>query len=137
MTEKELKKLTRYQLLELLIVQTERADKLQQELEVLQKQLNDQAIRATVVGSIAEEAMQLSGVFEAAQKAADLYLETIQKKAEGIVQEAEEKARQLLQDAQPKPQEPPEAQTPQEPQNPQESPNPDRTEKLWDMLEAL
>ena len=39
MTEKELKKLNRYQLLELLLAQTERADSLEQKVEQLQAQL--------------------------------------------------------------------------------------------------
>ena len=37
LTEKELKKLNRYQLLELLIIQTERADSLQAQVEELEK----------------------------------------------------------------------------------------------------
>lgn len=95
MTEKELKKLTRYQLLELLIVQTERADKLQQQVERLQNRIDDKEIQMTVMGSIAEASLELSGVFTAAQKAADLYLEAAQKKAEQIVQEAELRAQEI------------------------------------------
>lgn len=95
MTEKELKKLTRYQLLELLIVQTERADKLQQQVEKLQNRIDDKEIQMTVMGSIAEASLELSGVFAAAQKAADLYLEAAQKKAEQIVHEAELRAQEI------------------------------------------
>lgn len=93
MTEKELKKLTRYQLLELLIVQTERADKLQQQVERLQNRIDDKEIQMTVMGSIAEASLELSGIFTAAQKAADMYLDAAQKKAEQIVREAEAYAR--------------------------------------------
>lgn len=39
MTEKELKKLNRYQLLELLLAQTERADTLQKKVEELESKL--------------------------------------------------------------------------------------------------
>lgn len=95
MTEKELKKLTRYQLLELLIVQTERADKLEQQLKKVQGRLNNQEIQMTVLGSIAEASLQLSGVFEAAQKAADQYLEAARAQAEKLLREAEERAREL------------------------------------------
>ena len=42
MTEKELKKLNRYQLLELLIIQTERANKLQATLDEAKRRLEDQ-----------------------------------------------------------------------------------------------
>jgi len=73
LTEKELRKLNRYQLLELLIIQTARADKLQKKLEDAEAEINDKSIRLTALGSIAEASLQLGGVFEAAQKAADIY----------------------------------------------------------------
>ena len=44
MTEKELKKLNRKQLLELLLVQTEKADSLALELEEVRKKLEDKII---------------------------------------------------------------------------------------------
>lgn len=117
MTEKELKKLTRYQLLELLIVQTERADKLQQQVERLQNRIDDKEIQMTVMGSIAEASLELSGVFAAAQKAADLYLEAAQKKAEQIVHEAELRAQGIAGDV--------------------SSQDPERTEKIMGILEDL
>ena len=95
MTEKELKKLNRYQLLEMLIVQTERANKLQAKLEAAEQQLADREIRMTSLGSIAEASLQLGGVFEAAQASADLYLEAARKQAAEIIAQAEEKARQI------------------------------------------
>lgn len=116
MTEKELKKLNRYQLLELLIVQTERADKLQAQLERAQERLNDKEIQMTVLGSIAEASLELSGVFTAAQKAADTYLDAARKKADQIVKEAEEKASQIM--------------------GCREE-DPERAEKIWGMLEDL
>lgn len=81
MTEKELKKLNRYQLLEMLILQTERADRLEQELEETRKRLEEHDLRISQLGSIAEASLQLSGIFEAAQKAADLYLDEAKKRA--------------------------------------------------------
>ena len=107
MTEKELKKLNRYQLLELLLAQTQRADQLQMLLEQKEKQLSEYEIRISSLGSIAEASLQLGGVFEAAQKAADLYLDAAKKKAEEmeaearqkalfIIEEAEERARRIL-----------------------------------------
>ena len=102
MTEKELRKLNRYQLLEMLILQTERADKLQQKLEDAETQLNDTEIRLTVLGSIAEASLQLSGVFEAAQTAADRYLEAAKKRADEIEEAAREKAARIIADAEEK-----------------------------------
>ena len=96
MTEKELRKLNRYQLLELLIVQTERADKLQARLEATEKRLNETELLFSSLGSIAEASLQLSGVFQAAQEAADHYIDAAKKKAAAIVAEAEEQARRIL-----------------------------------------
>lgn len=100
MTEKDLQKLNRYQLLELLIVQTERADKLQARLEEMQKQLKDQELQITSLGSIAEASLQLRGVFQAAQDAADMYLAAAKKQAQAIEEEAHIKAAQILLQAQ-------------------------------------
>lgn len=110
MTEKDMKKLTRYQLLELLIAQSTRVEELQAQLEQTQAKLDSRDIQMTVIGSIAEASLQLSGVMEAAQKAADLYLAAVQdriaameadaaKKAEQILQEAQKQARQILREA--------------------------------------
>ena len=85
MTEKELKKLNRYQLLELLVAQTERADKLQKQVEELEAQLNERNFHFSQMGSIAEASVYLSGVFEAAQQAADYYVEAAQRQADEIL----------------------------------------------------
>lgn len=96
MTEKEIKKLNRYQLLELLVLQKERADKLQAKLEEAEKQLNERELEMESLGSVAEASLQLSGVFQAAQKAADLYIEEAKKYAEKIREEAHQKAAEIL-----------------------------------------
>ena len=95
MTEKELRKMNRYQLLELLILQTERADKLQQKLEELESQRDQQDLKLTTLGSVAEASLQLSGVFQAAQEAADTYLQEAKKRADEIVAQAEAQARRI------------------------------------------
>ena len=82
MTEKELRKLNRYQLLELILIQSEKIDELEKQLENVQKELEEQKINVENAGSIAEAALQLSGVFEAAQRAADLYLKSIKEREE-------------------------------------------------------
>ena len=99
MTEKELKKLNRYQLLELLVMQTERADGLQAQVEQLQAQLNDRELRFAELGSIAEASVYVSGVMEAAQKAADLYLESAKKRADELLAQADQKAAAMAPDS--------------------------------------
>ena len=92
MTEKELRKLNRYQLLELLMIQTQRAEELQTKLDELEAKVSDREIRLSTIGSIAEASLQLGGVFEASQRAADLYLEAAQKQADEIVASARRRA---------------------------------------------
>lgn len=100
MTDKELRKLNRYQLLELLVVQTERADNLQTKLEEAEKQLSQRDFEMMSLGSVAEASLQLGGVFQAAQAAADLYIDAAKKKAEEIEEAAHKKAAQILIQAQ-------------------------------------
>lgn len=96
MTDKELKKLNRYQLLELLVMQTERADTLEKTVEDLQARLDQRELRFSQMGSIAEASVYLSGVLEAAQSAADLYLESVKKRADEMLEEARSQADAIL-----------------------------------------
>lgn len=77
MTNKELKKLSRRQLLELMLAQSKRIDILEKELSHARMQLENRRIVAEEAGSIAEAALRLNGIFEAAQEAADQYLESV------------------------------------------------------------
>lgn len=77
MTDKELKRLSRTELLEMLLEQTKEVERLRRELEITTAQLNDRRLLLDNSGSIAEAALHLNGVFEAAQAAADQYLENI------------------------------------------------------------
>lgn len=81
MTDKELKKLNRKELLEMLVIQTRRTEQLEQRVKELEEKLADKTIAMDDVGSLAEAALKLSGVFEAAEKAAELYLENIKIRA--------------------------------------------------------
>lgn len=82
MTDRQLKKLSRGELLELLLEQMDRCARLEQELEQANRQLQDRQIRMEHAGSIAEAALALNGVFEAADRAAREYLESV-KNAQG------------------------------------------------------
>lgn len=78
MTDKELQKLSRSELLEMLIAQTEENDRLKHRLDEAEARLKDRQIAIENSGSIAEAALSLNGVFEAADKAAKQYLENIE-----------------------------------------------------------
>ena len=80
MTDKELKRLSRAELLQLLLDKTREAERLKAELEETKIQLESREILLQDTRSIAEAALKLSGVFETAQQAADLYLENIRRR---------------------------------------------------------
>lgn len=84
MTDQELKKLSRKDLLNLLISQGRERDTLQTELEQMKAELKNRQIRIEQAGSIAEASLQLNDVFEAAQAAAQQYLENIRQRSEQI-----------------------------------------------------
>jgi hypothetical protein len=92
MTEKELRRLNRAQLLEMLLRETERNETLQKELDEANAQLADRRITAERAGSIAQASLQLNGVFEACQRAADQYLENIRGLAAQAMKQAESEA---------------------------------------------
>ena len=82
MTEKELMKLKRLELLEIMLAQSKEIDSLREQLAEANARLEDRNIAIEESGSIAEASLRLTKVFEEAQKAADLYLENIKKRAE-------------------------------------------------------
>ena len=82
MTDEELRKLKRADLLELLVAQGKENEALQEKLRQAEAALWDRQIQLDEAGNIAEAALRLSGVFEAAQQASDQYLESIRKKHE-------------------------------------------------------
>lgn len=81
MTERELKRLRRSDLLEILLDVSRENEQLKQALSDARSQLADRTIRMESAGSIAEAALQLNGVFEATQNACEQYLENIRQKS--------------------------------------------------------
>lgn len=77
MTEKELKKLNRVELLELLIEQTERNEELERKLAEKEQELQHQALNVKEVGTLAEACLKINDIFEAADNAAKQYLANI------------------------------------------------------------
>lgn len=90
MTDKELKRLKRVDLLELLIAQSRENDRLRTELEEMRSKLEAKELTLEKAGSIAEAALRLNKVFEAAQLAADQYILSVKAQAS----EAPEKIRE-------------------------------------------
>ena len=88
MTDKELRKLKRTDLLELLIEQSKEVESLKKRIEELEAELADRRLMIRESGSIAEAALKLNGVFEAAEAAAQEYLENIRRISKEKTQEA-------------------------------------------------
>ena len=80
MTDRELKKLSRKELLDMLIFQAEENKKLKDELEKTKLELLNREISIEKSGSMAEAAMYIAKVFESADKAAQIYLENMELK---------------------------------------------------------
>ena len=106
MTDREFRRLTREDLLDIIYELQQKTQQLEQENETICKQLSDRTVKLENAGSIAEAALALNGVFEAAQAAADQYLaqvhaanEQSQQLADRIVADAQRKATAIVQQA--------------------------------------
>ena len=77
MTDKEFKRLSRSQLIDIIYQFQITQNELNAEIERLKKALDDRRLRVTEAGNIAEAALELHNVMQAAQSAADAYLEEI------------------------------------------------------------
>ncbi len=81
MTNKELKKLKRSELLEIMIAQSKEIDTLRSQLAAAQKKLRDREIKVAQAGSLADASFSIFKVLERTQMAADLYLENVKRMA--------------------------------------------------------
>ena len=79
MTEGELKKLNRAELLAMLISITQRCDKLEAELQEAYEKLDGRDIEISRAGTLAEAAIKINKIFEAADQAAAQYLANLQR----------------------------------------------------------
>ena len=77
MNNKELKKLSRKDLLEIILAQTNRIEDLETENKKLTTELNSKKIDIESSGSLAEAVVKLSGIFDLAQKTADEYVSLV------------------------------------------------------------
>ena len=78
LTEKELRKLRRAELLELLVEQSRIVDQLQKEVNELRDETARRKIGLEKAGSIAEASLRLTKVFEEAEEASKIYMENIE-----------------------------------------------------------
>lgn len=102
MTDKELRRLRRDDLLQILINQQKELDDLNAALDKAKEELEKKRIAIQESGSVAEAALRLNGVFEAAQAAADQYEEQMRAEADEMRAHAEierDNAKKMVEDA--------------------------------------
>ncbi len=96
MTDKEFKRLSRAQLIEIIYQLQLQIDKLNEEKQELESELNDKRLRLQSAGNIAEAALEINNCFRSAQNAAEQYLNEII----AIREETEAERQRILSDAQ-------------------------------------
>jgi len=94
MTDKEMRRMSRGELLELLVAQMEENQNLREQLEQAQRQLADRDIKIEQAGSIAQASLALNGVFASAEAAAKQYAENLNRLAREEANEIVSQARQ-------------------------------------------
>ena len=77
MISKELKKLSRRELVDIIYQLKKNEQDKQDQIAALEEELQDKRIRISVAGSIAEAAIDITQIFSSAQRTADLYLHEI------------------------------------------------------------
>ena len=95
MTDKEFKRLSRAELVDVIYQLQLQVDELSEENQKLKQALADKRIRINSVGSIAEAALEINNCFRSAQNAADQYLNEIK----ALREEAEAQRDKILEEA--------------------------------------
>lgn len=106
MISKELKKLSRRELVDIIYQLKKNEQEKQAEIAALEEALQEKRIRVSVAGSIAEAAADITQIFSTAQRTADLYLHEIaamkddtEKQCAKMLQEAQKQAELILAEA--------------------------------------
>ena len=95
MTDKEFKRLSRAQLIEIIYQLQLQIDKLNEEKQALENELEDKRLRLQSAGNIAEAALEMNDCFRSAQKAAEQYLNEIK----AIREETDTERQRILKEA--------------------------------------
>ena len=107
MTDKELRKLSRADLISMLLELEKENQQLQGRLAKAKKSLESRKISIERAGSLADAALQLNGVFEAAEGACSQYTRNLQERSRQIQEycacmerQTQEKCRKMLEQTQ-------------------------------------
>ena len=95
MAGKELKRLSRRELVDIIYQMKKNEQQMQEEIAALQETVQDKRMKLSVAGSIAEAAADITQLFSTAQMTADLYLQEIA----CMKADAEQECAKMLEDA--------------------------------------
>ena len=95
MNGKELRRLRRKDLLEILLEQTRRIEELELELEKTKEKLNDKKVLLSNVGSLAEASLKLSDIFKAADEAIAIQIKNIEEMAKSEEKKRKKELREM------------------------------------------
>ncbi len=105
MISKELKKLNRRELVDVIYQLKKNEEQLKDQIAALEAKVQDRRIHLSVAGSIAEAATDITGIFSVAQSTADLYLSEIasmkedtEKECAKMIEEAKKKVESIMAD---------------------------------------
>lgn len=82
MTDKEVKRLSRRDLLAMMLTLSKENEQLKSQLEEANRKLADRRIAIEESGSLAEAVLRLNGMFETAQSVCEQYIQNIQMRCE-------------------------------------------------------
>lgn len=106
MAQKELRRMNRVELIEIIYALEQNEEELKQENQELRKKLEERKVVVENAGSIAEAVAGLNHIFDTAQRTAYDYLASVaavkeeaEREAERIVNEAKEEAGRIIADA--------------------------------------
>lgn len=95
MTEKELKRLRRSDLMEILLELSKENQELREQLQQAEKKLQDRQILIEESGSLAEAALRLNRIFEDAQAACEQYEQNVRLRCEQLENETKHKCEEM------------------------------------------
>ena len=103
MISKELKKLSRRELVDIIYQLKKNEQQMQEKIAALEEALQEKRIRVSVAGSIAEAAADITNLFSTAQLTADLYLREIasmkadtERECAKMIEDARVRAEQII-----------------------------------------
>jgi len=99
MNKNSLQRLRRRDLLEMLLELSKENEQLKERVSDLEAQLQERTIQISEAGSLAEAALQLNGVFRAAQEACDQYTYNTQRRCQRMEELTRNKCIQMLGEA--------------------------------------